>query len=343
MMSGALLRETCCTTSTLAGNSTGSRDRMEPRAVGPPSDAATAMTSKLQWLAPGPHRQFCILRLEKQRRSVRYPTFHFKPSHVRTPSILGVDMSTPASRAPRSPGVDSAPAHHPNRILAALPAEEFERLHPHLTTVAVEINDPSFWEPNQPIESVYFPIDLVASVLAVTEDGTAVEVGTIGNEGLVGLPVFLGAPSSPSRSVTQIAGRAERMPAATFRTEAAHAGALRDLLQRYTLAFMTQVSQSTACNRAHRAGQRLARWILVLRDRIQKTEFPMTQEFLAQMLGVRRATVSEIAGELQAEGLISYRSGIITLTDEAALEGRACECYRIVRREFERLLGVSMG
>jgi CRP-like cAMP-binding protein len=251
-------------------------------------------------------------------------------------------MSSPASRAPRSPSRDNAPVQHPNRILAALPADEFERLRLHFTTVTLEIKDP-FWEPNQPIEWVYFPIDLVASVLAVTEEEMAVEVGTIGNEGLVGLPVFLGAPSSPSRSVTQVGGRAERMAAATFRTEAAHGGALRDLLQRYTLAFMTQVSQSTACNRAHRAEQRLARWILVLRDRVQRTEFPMTQEFLAQMLGVRRATVSEIAGQLQDEALISYRRGMIIVTDQAELERRACECYRIVRREFERLLGVSMG
>jgi CRP-like cAMP-binding protein len=251
-------------------------------------------------------------------------------------------MSSPASRARAPSATDTAAAQHQNRILAALPAEEFERLRHHLTTVTLDLKEP-FWEPDQPIEYVHFPIDLVASVLAVTEEGSSVEVGTIGNEGLVGLPVFLGAPSSPGRSVTQIAGRADRMDAATFRREARREGALRDLLQRYTLAFMTQVSQSTACNRAHRAEQRLARWILVLRDRTGQKEFPMTQEFMAQMLGVRRATVSEIAGQLQDEALISYRRGIIILTDEAALERRACECYHIVRREFERLLGVPMG
>jgi CRP-like cAMP-binding protein len=271
-----------------------------------------------------------------------YAAVQFKALDASALPEFWLIMSSPTFRArrPSDPGTGSA--QHQNRILAALPAEEFERMRPHLTPVTLELKQP-FWEPDQPIEHVHFPIDLVASVLALTEEGSSVEVGTIGNEGLVGLPVFLGAPSSPGRSVTQIAGRADRIDAGTFRREARREGALRDLLQRYTLAFMTQVSQSTACNRAHRAQQRLARWILVLRDRTQSVEFPMTQEFMAQMLGVRRATVSEIAGQLQAEELISYRRGMIRLTDQPGLERRSCECYRIVRREFERLLGVPMG
>jgi CRP-like cAMP-binding protein len=199
------------------------------------------------------------------------------------------------------------------------------------------------WEPGEPIEAVYFPITLVASVLAVTKNEGAVEVGTIGNEGIVGLPLFLGAESSPGRAVVQVGGEADRMSAAVFQREAEREGALRSLLHRYTQGFMTQVSQGTACNRAHSAEQRLARWLLIVRDRVGGNEFPLTHEFLGQMLGVRRATVSETAGALQRAKLIGYKRGVLQIRDPEALERTACECYRIVRDEFERLLGVGKG
>jgi CRP-like cAMP-binding protein len=198
------------------------------------------------------------------------------------------------------------------------------------------------WEPNQPIEAVYFPIDAVASILALF-DGGSVEVGTIGNEGCVGLPVFLGATTSTGRAMVQVAGEGERLDIAVFRREAHREGRLRQILERYTQAFVTQVSQSTACNRAHSVEQRLARWLLIVRDRVRRNEFLLTHEFLGQMLGVRRATVSETAAALQRVKLISYHRGVITIRDEPGLERAACECYWIVRHEFERLLGTESG
>jgi CRP-like cAMP-binding protein len=200
----------------------------------------------------------------------------------------------------------------------------------------------SVWQPNQPIEAVYFPLDAVVSVLAVAGGGV-VEVGTIGEEGVVGLPVFLGAGTSPGMAFCQVPGRAERLAVKVFLREAQREGALRRRLQLYTQGFMVQVSQSTVCNRLHSAEQRLARWLLVVADRVGRDVFPLTHEFMAQMLGVRRATVTETAGALQRAGLISYRRGMITVRDRSRLEQAACECYPIVRDEFDRLLGVRVG
>ena len=174
-----------------------------------------------------------------------------------------------------------------------------------------------------------------ATPLTITRATRAAEI-------LVGLPVYLGARSHTGTALAQIPGRAYRMEAEAFRRESQH-GRLRELLQRYTLGFMTQVSQGTACNRAHSAEQRLARWLLVVHDRVGREEFPLTQEFMGQMLGVRRATVSETAGALQSAGLIRYRRGQLRVENRPGLEQASCECYRIVRSEFERLLGVPMG
>ena len=235
----------------------------------------------------------------------------------------------------------TAPAQNGNRILASLGRTDLARLQGDLTAVDL-VQKETIWEPNQPIEKIFFPLDGVVSILAVTDAGP-VEVGTVGNEGVVGLPVFLGARSYAGRAIVQVPGRAERMEVPTFLREARKEGRLREVLQRYTLAFMTQVAQGTACNRAHSAQQRMARWLLVVRDRMGRTEFPLTQEFMGQMLGVRRATVSETAAELHSRGLISYRRGVIVIEDESGLEAAACECYRIVRNEFERLLGTPPG
>jgi CRP-like cAMP-binding protein len=228
-----------------------------------------------------------------------------------------------------------------NQLLAALPPKDYARLRSELVTVPMKLKQ-ILWEPNRPIEAVYFPIDAVASILALT-DGHTVEVGTIGNEGLVGLPVFLGAITSSGRALVQVAGQGVRLDVAVFRREAHREGRLRQLLERYTQAFMTQVSQTTACNRAHSVKQRLARWLLIVRDRVNRNEFPLTHEFLGQMLGVRRATVSDTAAALQRVKLISYHRGVITIRDGRGLERRACECYRLVRQEFERLLGTRSG
>lgn len=233
-------------------------------------------------------------------------------------------------------------AQSQNHILAGLPPVEFRRLSGLLTRERLEQRQP-IWEPNRPIEKVHFPTTAVVSILALTQNEGAVEVGTIGNEGFVGLPVFLGAEVTPSRAIVQITGDAEVLETDVFRREMERDGPLGALLHRYTQGFMTQVSQSTACNRMHSAEQRLSRWLLVVRDRVRHEEFPLTHEFLGQMLGVRRATVTETAGALQAVGLITYSRGVIKILDHQGLENAACECYRIVRDEFERLLGVSVG
>jgi CRP-like cAMP-binding protein len=236
----------------------------------------------------------------------------------------------------------AASTRNGNRILASLPAPEYDRLEPHLESSSLE-QRAVLWEPNTPIDAVYFPIDAVASILAVTNEGMAVEIGTVGNEGLVGLPVFLGATSSPGRAIIQIAGDVYRLDAQIFRREAARESHLRRLIHVYTQLFMTQVAQSTACNRIHTTEQRLARWLLVVADRVGQESYPLTQEFMAQMLGVRRATVTEAAGALQAAKLIRYSRGVMTILDRAALEQASCGCYWIVRNEFEQLLGRSMG
>ena len=173
--------------------------------------------------------------------------------------------------------------------------------------------------------------------------GDTVEVGSIGCEGMVGLPVFFGGGRSTSGVRVQIAGDAERMEASVLQREIARTPGLRRLLNLYAQAFMSQVSQSTACNRLHAAEERLARWLLICRDRIGRDDIPITHEAMAMMLGVRRATVTEAAGALQQRGLIRYRRGVITIIDRERLEAASCECYGIVRAEFDRLLGVRVG
>ena len=231
---------------------------------------------------------------------------------------------------------------HRNRILAALPPAEYARIRPHLAAVQLEQKQ-QIAIPNQPIDAVYFPIDSVTSVLAVTTDGGRVEIATIGNEGMAGLPLFLGAESSPSHAFVQVPGSAERMTAEAFLREVAGGAALGRMLLRYTQGFLNQVSQSTICNQRHPAGQRLARWLLAVQDRVGREEFQLTHEFMGQMLGVRRETVTEAAGALQERELISYRWGTVRVLDRPGLLRAACECYGIVRAEFERLIHAPNG
>ena len=229
----------------------------------------------------------------------------------------------------------------PNHLLAVVDAAEFQLLRPHLTTVELHSKE-ILWEANRPIEAVYFPHNAVASVVALTAGDIAVEVGSIGCEGMVGLPVLFGSESSVSRAIVQIAGQADRMEAAAL-TEVMRHASLRRILNLYAQGFVTQISQSTACNRLHSAEQRLARWLLICRDRTGRNDLPMTHETMALMLGVRRATVTEAAGLLQRRGMIRYRRGLVSVLDRAGLEATACECYDIVRQEFDRLLGVRVG
>jgi CRP-like cAMP-binding protein len=194
--------------------------------------------------------------------------------------------------------------------------------------------------PNVPIRSVYFPLTGLVSLISTLADGTMVEVTTIGNEGLVGLPLFLRATSMPLTALVQVPGEALRMDAEAFdRLLRAGSEEFSHLLYRYTQALFNQLAQHVVCNRLHSIAPRCARWLLLTHDRVGQATFPLTHEFLAQMLGVRRASVTEVAGRLQRARLIHYRYGIITILDRAGLEAASCECYGVIKQEYDRLLG----
>jgi CRP-like cAMP-binding protein len=227
-----------------------------------------------------------------------------------------------------------------NRLLASLPAADYARLAPALERVDLTLKQIAF-DVDRPIEHVYFPEGAVVSVVGVMADGTAVETATIGREGMVGLPVFLGTGQTSAQAFAQIAGPAMRMTAEAFRAAIDASPAFAGVLLRYTQALFTLVAQSSACNRVHTMTERCARWLLHCHDRVERDEFPLTHQFLSQMLGVRRATVTEAMGTLQERGVVDYQRGVVQVRDRAALEGVACECYAIIAREFDRLLGTS--
>jgi len=229
-----------------------------------------------------------------------------------------------------------------NRILARLSSADKRRIASKLTRVDAVPRD-SLYEPNKPFRYVYFPETAVASILTVLEDGTESEVATIGYEGMVGLPVFLGANRSYGRSFWQVPGEAYRLPVKVFKKETNRNGALNGNISLYTQVFFAQIAQTVGCNRMHNVTQRCARWLLVTHDRVPGDEFELTQQFLSQMLGIRRTGVSEVAGKLQRAGLIRYRRGRITILNRKRLEKTSCECYRVVRSEFDRLLGAEVN
>jgi len=229
-----------------------------------------------------------------------------------------------------------------NQLLSALPTEEYQRLLPNLESVSLPLTQ-IIYTPNEPIEYVYFPNNGIVSLVNVTEDGGTVEAATVGNEGMVGIPVLLGADKIVSQAIVQIVGDALRMKADVFKREVTPGTQLHNLLLRYTLALMNLISQSVACNSLHPVEQRCCRWLLLCQERVKSEQFLLTQEFLAQMLGVRRATVSGVAATLQQAGLIRYSRGKITICDHPSLEASSCECYRIVKEEFERLLKESLN
>jgi len=224
-----------------------------------------------------------------------------------------------------------------NRILAALPADEWERLQADLERVALEVRQVVF-EPNQPIEHVYFPETGVVSILGLMEDGSAIETATAGYEGMVGFPVYLGAMQMAGQAFAQVAGEAYRMPAEALRREVRGATPLAARLGRYGQALFTLVAQNSACNRKHSMEQRCARWLLMTHDRVEGDTFELTHHFLSQMLGVRRASVGEVAAVLQERGLIEYTRGRLTVLDRRGLEAAACACYWIIRNEFDLML-----
>ena len=221
-----------------------------------------------------------------------------------------------------------------NRILGALPSADARRLVGALSPVSLDIKTVLF-EPGQPIEAVYFPLDGVISLVTPLEDGAIVEVATVGNEGVVGVPLVPGG-SLAVRAISQVPGRALRMETPAFAGELARRGPLYEVIQSYVSALFGQISQAAACNRLHSNEERLSRWLLMSHDRVGVDEFAITHEFLGQMLGSRRATVTLSAGILQAAGLIRYQRGHVTIIDRPGLEGVSCECYRVIKRELDR-------
>jgi CRP-like cAMP-binding protein len=223
-----------------------------------------------------------------------------------------------------------------NRLLGALPEAAWARLRRELEVVQLRWQEP-LHEAGRPIRHVHFPITGVASMVATLQEGGVVEVATIGNEGLVGLPVFLGAETSPMTTFLQVPGPTARLPADALRAEVARGGPLVALLHRYAHAFLAQLAQSVACNRLHPLPARLARWLLATRDRAGD-EFPITHGVMGQMLGVRRAGVTEALQALRRAGALEYRRGRLRVVDRAVLEAASCACYRIVRDEYAKML-----
>ncbi len=230
------------------------------------------------------------------------------------------------------------PLQRTNRLLSLLSDDDYERLRPFLSLDVLDYRK-DLYQASRPIEHVYFPVDGVASLVITTSDGSSVEVGTIGNEGVVGLPVCLGDHEAPSSVYVQVPGKALRMDARHFRGELERNPNMNLVMLRYAHAFFNQVAQSAACAHLHRVEQRCCRWLLMTRDRMPSGDFLLTQEFLGMMLGVRRTTVTDVMGTLQKAGLIRYRRGHVTILDHDALQQRACECYKVSRLEFDRLLG----
>jgi CRP-like cAMP-binding protein len=225
-----------------------------------------------------------------------------------------------------------------NRLLARLPRAEYQRLLPRLQLVPLELKQ-VLYEARSPINYAYFPNRGVISALTVMEDGRAIEVATIGDEGMVGLPLLVGAKTTANRMIVQVSGEALRLSPEALKEEASLDGPLRRLLVLYHTAFLAQVSQAVACNGLHSVYQRCCRWLLMTQDRAHSDMFPMTHEFLAEMLGVRRSTVSEVLEPFKEKGLIRYSRGKFTVLDRKGLKAGSCECYRRINEEFKRLFG----
>jgi CRP-like cAMP-binding protein len=229
-----------------------------------------------------------------------------------------------------------------NRLLAALPAEEYRRVLGHLELVSMPLGW-AVYEADGPQGYVYFPTTSIVSLLYVMQNGASAEIAVTGNDGLVGIALFMGGESTPSRAVVQSAGYGYRLNASALKTEFVLGGPLQHLALRYTQALITQMAQTAVCNRHHELEQQLCRWLLLSLDRLPSNTLDMTQELIANMLGVRREGVTEAAGKLQDAGLIKYVRGQITVLDRAQLEARVCECYAVVKREMDRLLPDSIS
>jgi CRP-like cAMP-binding protein len=229
--------------------------------------------------------------------------------------------------------------HNPrqNHLLDALLQTEYDRIASDLEFVEMPLGE-VIYESGELLQHVYFPIDSIISMLYVMEDGASAEIAVVGNEGILGISIFMGGETTPSRAVVQSAGYGYKLKAQLLKNEFNRAGPVMRLLLRYTQALITQMSQTAVCNRHHTIEQQLCRWLLLSLDRLASDELSMTQELIANMLGVRREGVTEAAGKLQRAGLIDYRRGRIKVLNRPALEARVCECYQVVKTEFDRLL-----
>lgn len=226
---------------------------------------------------------------------------------------------------------------HQNHLLDALPATDYQRVASHLELIPLGLGDVLYRSGGR-LRYVYFPTTAIISLLYVMEDGASAEIAIVGNEGMLGVSLFMGGDTTPSSAVVQSAGHAFRLRAELLKDEFGRFGPAMHLLLRYTQALITQMAQTAVCNRHHSIDQQLCRWLLLSLDRLGSNVLSMTQELIANMLGVRREGVTEAAGKLQDAGLIHYRRGTITVVDRPGLEARVCECYRVVKTEFDRLL-----
>jgi CRP-like cAMP-binding protein len=235
-------------------------------------------------------------------------------------------MAAPLRRSP-----------HQNHLLDALPTSDYERLSSRLELIPMALGQ-VLYEPGARLRHVYFPTTSIVSLLYVMEDGASAEIAVVGNEGMLGISLFMGGETTPSHAVVQSAGYGVRLKAQLLKDEFARFGPMMHLLLRYTQALITQMSQTAVCNRHHSVDQQLCRWLLLSLDRLSSNELSMTQELIANMLGVRREGVTEAAGKLQEARLINYHRGRISVLDRPGLEARSCECYQVVKTEFDRLL-----
>jgi CRP-like cAMP-binding protein len=229
-----------------------------------------------------------------------------------------------------------------NYLLAALPKDDYERLLPHLEVIPMKLEE-VLYESGSTMRYVYFPTSSIVSLLYVMEDGASAEIAVVGNEGILGISLFMGGETTPSRAIVQSAGHGVRLKSEILKNEFGRFGPTMHLLLRYTQALITQMAQTAVCNRHHTVDQQLCRWLLLSLDRLSSLEITMTQELIANMLGVRREGVTEAAQKLQDASLIHYRRGKITVLDRAGLEARSCECYGVVKKEFDRLLPYQLA
>ena len=232
--------------------------------------------------------------------------------------------------------MDLTPSPEENHILRSLPPAERARLFPHLRLVSLSLGA-VLYESGDPQRHIYFPIDAIVSLLYVLNDGSSAEIAVVGNDGAIGIALFMGGATTTNRAIVQSAGRAYRLTKERLKQEFERHGEMLHVLLRYTQALITQMAQTAVCNRHHSVDQQLCRWLLLSLDRLSSSHLNMTQELIANMLGVRREGVTEAAGKLQKLGVIEYRRGRITVLDRARLEALACECYGVVKRETDRL------